>query len=132
MTLVYSFFFMGVILTALAAVMGYYARIFTNSERLEGRVTKLREMDKYGMQICPEIEYSLYGELKNAHHCTGVLKGNINFSVGDTIAVLINPDHPNVFRLENEKTATKKHIYIIAAIGISFIIAGFIKWRFFT
>lgn len=119
-------------MTALSIGMKYYARVFANSERLEGKVTKLRQMDKYGGQICPEIEYSLYGEPKKAHHWTGILKGNINFSVGDTIAVLINPEYPKVFRLENEKSASRTQIYIVAATGISFIIAGFIKWRFFT
>lgn len=127
---VYAFFLVGIIFILLPFGMNHYKNIFKDCERIEGRVTKIRNMvsGKYDLLVCPEIEYELGGKLKKAHHYYGVFKAD--FSVGDTVTVLINPKHPSVFRFEDDMIPPKSNTIIMYAMGTALIIAGLIVWKF--
>lgn len=127
---------MGFILTSLGIAMQIYYKSFTeNGELFEAAVVKIRETQYYNknsIQVVPVVEYTVDGRLRKAEHFLPVFKNTLNFAVGDTITIIVNPKRPSAFMLESYDIKTLgKNYWIVLILGIAFIAAAVIAYIFF-
>lgn len=126
----------GFILTSLGIAIPMYYKSFTeNGERFEASVVKIRETQNYTknlIQVVPVVEYMIDGRLRKAEHFLPVFKNTLDFTVGDTITIIVNPKHPATFMLESYDIKTlRKNYWIVLLLGIAFIAAAVIAYIFF-
>lgn len=127
---------MGFVFTALGIAMQIYYKSFTeNGELFEASVVKIRETQNYNkklIQVVPVVEYTVDGRLRKAEHFLPVFKNTLDFTVGDTITIIVNPKHPATFMLESYDIKTLgKNYWIVLLPGIAFIAAAVIAYIFF-
>lgn len=117
------------------AILMYYNSFTNNGERFEAAVVKIKETQYYSknaIQVVPYVEYTVNGRLVKAKHFIPVFKNTLNFNVGDTINIIVNPKYPSTFMLENFDIKTiKKNDKWILLIGAAFIAAAIIAYIFF-
>lgn len=126
----------GFILTSLGIAIPMYYKSFTeNGELFEASVVKIRETQNYNkklIQVVPVVEYTVDGRLRKAEHFLPVFKNTLDFTVGDTITIIVNPKHPATFMLESyDIKALRTNFRIILLLGIAFIAAAVIAYIFF-
>lgn len=117
------------------AMLMYYNSFINNGEMFEATVVKIKETQYYSkdaIQVLPVVEYTVNGRLVKAKHFIPVFKNTLDFTVGDTINIIVNPKYPSTFMIENFDIKTiRKNDKIIMLIGAAFIAAAIIAYIFF-
>lgn len=126
----------GFVFTSLGTAMTMYYKSFKNNgELFEAEVVKIKETQYYSknsIQVVPIAEYTTDGRLRKAKHFIPVFKNTLDFSVGDTITIIVNPKYPATFMLENfDIEPIGKNYKIIILIGAAFAAAAVISFIFF-
>lgn len=116
------------------AIMMYYNSFTNNGEMFEAAVVKIKEMQYYSkneVQVLPVVEYTVNGRLIRAKHFIPVFKNTLNFNVGDTINIIVNPKYPSTFMIENfDIKMIRKNNKWILLIGAAFIAAAIVAYIF--
>lgn len=117
------------------AMLMYYKSFTNNGEMFEAAVVKIKEAQYYNqnaVQVVPVVEYTVNGRLIKAKHFIPVFKNTLDFTVGDTITIIVNSKHPSTFMMENFDIKTiRKNDKIILLIGAAFIAAAIFAYIFF-
>lgn len=126
----------GFVFTSLGIAMTMYYKSFKNNgELFEAEVVKIKETQYYSknsIQVVPIAEYTADGRLRKAKHFIPVFKNTLDFSVGDTITIIVNPKYPATFMLENfDIEPIGKNYKKIILIGAAFAAAAVISFIFF-
>lgn len=124
----------GVIITALGGLNVYYNKIvFRNYEVYDAVITKLKLIKGKSYNPYESIqiyaEYTVDGVLITGHYYTILTKSIVNFNVGETVEIQVNPNSPSVFRIQSiedstEMENTRRRSPILAICGIAVLIVG--------
>lgn len=126
----------GFVFTSLGiAITMYYKSFKNNGELFEAEVVKIKETQYYSknsIQVVPIAEYTVGGRLRKAKHFIPVFKNTLDFSVGDTVTVIVNSKYPSTFMLKDYdiETLGKNH-WKILLLGVVFIAAAVVAYIFF-
>ncbi|MBR6580154.1 MAG: DUF3592 domain-containing protein [Ruminococcus sp.] len=124
----------GIITVAMGALNVYYNMIvFRETEEFDAVVTKIKLIK--GKRSTPYdafqvyAEYSVNGVLIKGYYYTILQKHLVKCNVGDNIVIQANPNHPNVFMIQDiectqEMENTRKRSPILVGFGLVLIVAA--------
>lgn len=130
----------GFVITAMGISVPLYYKNFTKgAEQFEAKAVKmkrpssgLRPSPCIDDQVIPIVEYTLAGKLIKASHFLPVFKNKLDFIVGDTITIIVNPRHPTTFMIKDyDIELMRKNNKIILFIGMAFDAAAAAAFIFF-
>lgn len=107
----------------------YFKLISRNNESFRATVTGFRKMTSrsYDNTKCPSVEFDFNGSMITSHYYRYMFEEEIDFEIGDTFTILVNPRMPKTFRFENDKDVySVKTCIILAVIGLAALIIGII------
>ena len=107
-----------------------YSKIINNNNiSFRATVIGFRKMTSrtYDNTSCPTVEFNFNGSMIKSYYYRYMFDEEINFEIGDTLTILVNPKTPKIFRFESDKMSfTPKDSIIISAIGLICLIIGII------
>lgn len=119
----------GMLLFIGIALLIYFRAVYSRSESFRATVTGFRKMASrnYDYTSCPTVEFDFNGRLITSYYYRYMFNEEIDFEIGDTFTILVNPRMPKTFRFENdEKNYNPTSFIILSAIGLVFLIVGII------
>lgn len=107
----------------------YSKNINNNNLSFRATVIGFRKMTSktYDNTSCPTVEFDFNGSMIKSYYYRYMFDEEINFEIGNTITIFVNPKMPKTFRFENDKMSFKfKDCIIVSTIGLICLIIGII------
>ena len=107
----------------------YFKLISRNNESFRATITGFRKMTSRSCDNtkCPSVEFDFNGSIVTSYYYRYMFENEIDFDIGDTFTILVNPKMPKTFRFENDKNPySVKSCIIMAASGLVALIIGVI------
>lgn len=122
--------FAGALFIVISIAFLIYGKILEkNNQSFRAVVTGFRKMTSrpYDTTSCPEVEFDFNGSTIKSYYYRYMFPEEIDFDIGDTITIMLNPKMPKAFRFEDDKTNYHpKNCIAMSAMGAVVLAVGLI------
>lgn len=122
--------FLGAFFIMVGIALLIYGKILEkNNQSFRAVVTGFRKMTSNPADniSCPEVEFDFNGSTVKSYYYRYMFPEEIDFDIGDTITIMLNPKMPKTFRLEDDKSNYHpKNCIAMSAMGVVILAVGLI------